>query len=470
MADSDREIECLVRARAAVKQNNASAMQLYYALFLSQFPEQGGIFSEYLAASRKMYRGEKRVMDVAAESALSRIFGAQNSSKVLDACLEKLKLNPFDLDAVYRAGRAAQSEKRQALVIAAFDDLMKAGTPGVQRVAAELRIALGRAHFQLKQYKASLDYLKGFQGDIETPGDILQMIKDASAHVASVPFQQHQTSFKIATGQSVVLSSQSAQEREQDEICAAERAVNDCNLEYSKRIAAALHASELHARSRRFSEALAALTPVTKADEFNVDLETRRLDIRLRQMSASIESLETRAKLTAPDKAELERHQIARDNLAATGYAELVAHKPTDGTLHLRCAESLYSIWKRSADEKVLKAAIEHLQVDFKSDELINRSRSLLAECFIGLGLVGTAEIVLLELIQRLEQRSKEADIFLEAQYLLGVVRERAENPTGATIAYMTIVSRNIRYKDAFDRLRKLEDRKTQSPVAKPTA
>ena len=104
-----------------------------------------------------------------------------------------------------------------------------------------------------------------------------------------------------------------------------------------------------------------------------------------------------------------------------------------------------------------MKEAIGHLQFDFKTDEQFHRSRVLLAECFLALDLPGAAEIVLTDFLARIESTRKGTEFFLDAQYLLGVVRERIDDTRGAMSAYVTVIGRNIQFKDAFERLRRLD-------------
>jgi hypothetical protein len=130
---------------------------------------------------------------------------------------------------------------------------------------------------------------------------------------------------------------------------------------------------------------------------------------------------------------------------------------PTDGDVRLNLGEALFASWKRSKDEAVLKDAIVQFQFDFKTDDQVHRARLRLAECFLELQLPGAAEVVLSEFLSRLENSKRESHWYIEAQYLLGVVREKLCDRRGATAAYLAVIGKDIRFKDTYERLKTLE-------------
>lgn len=95
--------------------------------------------------------------------------------------------------------------------------------------------------------------------------------------------------------------------------------------------------------------------------------------------------------------------------------------------------------------------AIGHLQFEFKSDDLLNPARLLLAQCFVGLGLPSAAEIVLTEFLARLESSQRITLLFLEGQYLLGIVREEIGDYRGAATALLAVIGRDIHFKDTLN-------------------
>src|SRR4051794_26687622 len=108
MHPQSTENDWLARARQAAKQGSAAAMHMYYSTFLVQHPDNGKVFIEFLEACRALPRANRQLTDITTQNAFSKLLPTQAPQKVLEACLEKLKSTPFDLDCIYKLAKTAQ--------------------------------------------------------------------------------------------------------------------------------------------------------------------------------------------------------------------------------------------------------------------------------------------------------------------------------------------------------------------------
>ncbi len=470
MPDANPE-SFLDRARAAARQSNLAAMHTYYALSITANPaDPATVLDEYLQRSRGAMRTPPKVVDVSADGALNinRLLPAQAPLKILEASLERLKENPFDLDALHKMGKAAALAQWHGLAVSALSDVLK-HSPNLRaagnKLQREIKFALGRSQYALKRHAEALAVLAEFQHDPATPKDVIQLIKDASATQASEAFLKHDKAFTLATAQSIALATKAPAERDSEELAALEAAIAEKNAEPGKLIAAALRLAELLLKSQRFDAALAMLAEVEPRAGNPLDLARRAVEIGWSKRAANLEKRRSEAVRTPALRAEILELERERDEFAWSSYSSLVRRAPSDGELHLRYGEALFARWKRSNDEATLKEAIVQFQFDFKQDEHGHRARLMLAECFLAIALPGAAEVVLAGFIAQLSADSakKEPALFLEAHYLLGIVRERLDDEKGATAAYLAVIGKDIGYKDAFERLRAMDARRREN-------
>ena len=428
-------------------------MHTYYGMSLTGNPDQGAVFDEYLNASRKLARGQAKLADLTAESALNfnRLLPTQAPLKILQTSLERLKANPFDLDAIHKLAKAAQAAPWHSLAIAAYADVLKNSAAlkvAGNKVRREIKMALGREYYALKDYANALGALQEFQDDPATPKEIVQTIKDAAAAHASESLLRHDNAFNLATPQSAALATSTQAERNQEELIALELVLADTNVDASKLAAAALRLAELWVRAGDFGRAMAVLADA-ESRSGNLDLAKKSVELELRKRNELIAKQR--------DQAIARKMETERDGYAQSAYAELLKRLPADGDVRLRCGELLYARGKHATDAAPLKEAIGLLQFEFKTDDQYHRSRLLIAECFLALDLPGAAEVVLTDFLAQLDASRKKGSWCIDAQYLLGVVRERRGDIKGATAAYVVVISTDIKYKDAFARLSALE-------------
>ena len=98
--DGRKQVDDLLdRAREAVRQGAVAALHLYYSSYLERSPGHGKVFVEYLEAARKVQR-QATWKDIGETGMFGRILRPQRSEKVWKGCLERLRANPFDLDAL----------------------------------------------------------------------------------------------------------------------------------------------------------------------------------------------------------------------------------------------------------------------------------------------------------------------------------------------------------------------------------
>ena len=455
------ENDWLVRARQAVKQGSTAATHLYFSTYLAQNPGDGKVFAEFLEACRALPRANRAIVDVVVQGALGKFLPSQAPQKLYAACLEKLKLAPFDLDSIYRISKAAQAAAWHGLVIATCSDLLKhsAATRPGGKICRELKLALGHAHFELGEFQLALDTLREFENDPTAGKEVQQMLKDSAANLASAVFEQNDSSHKIATAQSITLATQTPQDKLAQEHQDLLAQLNDPRTESAKACAAALKLADLQLRAQDFASALDVIAKARERIGANGDLAKKSVEIHVRKLDWEIE----REKFARSNSPEMERLRLERETYLVHAYTDLSASLPTDGEVHLRLGEALFAQWNRTRDEAALKDAIAHLQFEFKTDEQYNRAQLLLAECFLALDLPGAAESVLTAFLARADTTRKGGEFYLDAHYLLGLVRERNHDSRGAMSAYIAVIGRNIRFKDALDRVRRLERAQSQS-------
>ena len=461
MADAAVENPYLERARLAAKQNNLAAMHTYYCMFLVAQPDSGAVFGEWLKHARAVTRPAAKTVDVAPEGTFNRLMPAFSPAKILESSLERLKANPLDLEAIHKIGKAAAAANWHTLAVAALADVLKHSSAlriPANKQRRDVRMLLGKEYYCVRQFGEALAILQEFQDDPATPKEILQVLKDAAAAQASESFLKQNTAYGMATQQSISLATKTNEERDQEEAAGLQAVVDDLQAEPGKAVSAALRLAELLARSRRYEQALAVLAKVEARSGASGDLARKSVELSIRKRNDAIAALrlgehpDTRMSLAALE--------LERDEYALSAYAQLARQIPTDGDVRLNLAEALYSKWKRTHDETFLKEAITHFQFDFKSDEHAYRARLLAVEAFLALDLPGAAEVVLTEFLTRLEATRPDSVLRIEANYLLGIVREKQDDLKGATAAYVAVISKNINFKDTFDRLRELETRR----------
>jgi len=449
------ENDWLVRARQAAKQGSAAATHLYFSTYLAQNPGDGKVFAEFLEACRALPRASRAICDVVVQGTFGKLLPSQAPQKIYAACLEKLKLAPFDLDSIYRISKAAQAADWHGLVIAACTDLVKhsgAARPG-GKICRELKFALGHAYYESGDFQSALDTLREFESDPTAGKDVQQIVKDSAANLASAVFEQNDSSHKIATAQSIMLATQSPQDKVAQENQDLLAQLNDPRTDPAKTCVAALKLADLHLRAQAFESALDVIAKARERIGANGDLAKKSVEIHVRKLDWEIE----REKCAKSRTTELERLLLERETYLVHAYCDLSASLPTDGDVQLRLGDALFAQWNRTRDESALKDAIAHLQFEFKTDEHFNRAQLLLAECFLALDLPGAAESVLTAYLARAESARKGGEFYLDAHYLLGMVRERNHDSRGAMSAYIAVIGRNIRFKDALDRVRRLE-------------
>jgi predicted negative regulator of RcsB-dependent stress response len=460
MNDASSDNPFLDRARQAAKQNNLAAMHTYYAMFLVAQSDNGNVFEEWLKHSRAAARSPGKIVDVAPEGTFNRLMPAQTPAKVLEASLEKLKTNPLDLEAIHKIGKAAVAANWHSLAAAALADLLKL-SPSLRsnsnKQRRELRMMLGKEHYCLKHYAEALAVLQEFQNEPSTPKEILQVLKDAAAAQASESFLKQNSAFNMATQQSVVLATKTIEEREQEEAASLQAVLDDTLADPAKWVAAALRLSEILSRTQQYDRALTLLAVVESRAGNTADLARKSVELSIRKRNDAIAALRQNPRADSRDA--IAALELERNEYILLACAQLLRKVPTDGEVRLNLAEALYSKWKRTQDESILKEAITHFQFDFKSDEHAYRARLMSVEAFLALEMPGAAEVVLTEFLSRLDTRPESA-LRIEANYLLGVVREKQDDLKGAAAAYVAVISKNIRFKDTFERLRELETRR----------
>jgi hypothetical protein len=449
------ENDWLTRARQAAKQGSAAASHLYYCTYLAQNPADGKIFAEFLEVCRTLPRANRAIGDIIAQGAFGKLLPSQAPQKIYAASLEKLKFTPYDLDSIYKILKAAQSAGWHSLAIACCKDILRhsAAAKAPSKLYREIKTALGQAHYHAAEYQPALDALKEFESDPAAGKDVLQMLKDSAANLAAAVFEKNDTSHRIATAESISLATQTPQDKavqEQNDLLVQ---LNDPRSEPAKVCAAALKLADHFLRAQAFENALDVIAKARDRIGANGDLAKKAVEIHVRKLDCEIE----REKLARLDPQLYERLLIEREQYLVHAYTDLAASLPTDGDVHLRLGEALFSQWNRSHEENTLKEAIAHLQFEFKTDEHAHRAQLLLAECFLALELPVAAESVLAAFLARLDSTRKSSDYFLDAHYLLGLVRERNHDTRGAISAYIAVIGRNIRFKDALDRVRRLE-------------
>lgn len=441
--------ELLTKARDAARAGNLSAVHLYLCSHLTQHPNDGVVFSEYLETLRRLTRLNKRLIDIAADGMLGRILSA-SPQKTLESCFEKLRANPFDLDAVQRIARAAQTANWPSLAAHAFSDVLR-NSPTARNPQSPLgrdtKFGLGRAHYALKDFPACLAVLKEFEGAPDCPKDIAQILKDAAASLAAATFQRHERAFTLATNESRALAERSAEERKVDALTQLEAQLADPTTEPGRIALLALQLSDLYIRARSFDKARLMLDAARVRAGRSAELEQRVLELQLMTLDAGL----SQGELLDSERATLQRE---RERTAVDGYRALAALSPTQGEIRLALAEALMAMRKSTGEDELLKEAVGQLQFDFKQDDLLCRAKLRLADCFVMLDMSDVAEMILQELIARLEPQKPDCAHYLDAQYMLGSICEKKGDRVSAARAYAIVVGRNIRYRDVFARLR----------------
>lgn len=451
---SNHAADLLQRARQAARQGNAASMHAFYAASITSAAvnrEAGAIFTEYLDAARRCHRAARNIVDIAKAGALSQLLPTPAAQKTFETQFERLRVNPYDIDAVYRLGRAAENLCAHTLTIAALADVLQhSGILKSQpKVTSEIRLAIGKAHFQLGEFERAISQLQ-LVSDPAASKDVQQMIKDASASLAATSMQG-QSAHKIATAHSVALATQTPQERQAQEVAQLQSVVVDANADRGTRVTAALRLAEAYAHARALDQALNVLRQLKGVGISTGDLEKKRADLELqRRDEAIIQALSQ----PGNGKTLIESLQVEREQHAVKVWRELAAALPSDPECHLKLGEALLTEWQRSRDQEAAKEAVAHLQFEYKNREQISRSRVLLAQSFVALELPAAAEIILSEFLSMSE--AKGGEHYLDTQYLLGVVREMLGDNRGAISAYVAVIGRDIKFKDAFDRLKKL--------------
>lgn len=453
----------LQRAREAAARGERASMHIYYATHLSARPDDGAALAEYLEHARRLARGGEW-KDAESEGRIGRLLGTSAPAKVLDAALERLKTNPHDLEAVGRIGRAAMEAGWLATAAAAFTDVLKHSVAARAKDSAlgrELRVELGRARYRQGAYEQALKLLLPFQDC--APADIAQMIKDASAHLATGALQG-KDALRAATEESRARTAESPGEKLARDLEDLEALLDDEQADAGKRCTAALKAADGYVRLRRFDPALSALRRALALAPGHGDLEKRLLEVELRRFDHRVKQLSARG---GADLDARERLLAEREAHAARGYGALARKLPADGEVHLELARALFAQWKRRGEardergEDALKVAAAHLQFEFKAEEQHHAAKLLLAQCFVALGLPAAAEALLAEFAEDLKRAAgPHGAVLLEAQYLLGTVREQTGDAPGALRAYLAVVAKDINYRDALARLRRVEPAK----------
>lgn len=459
MTESAQGHETLRKAREALHEGKGAAMHLYFVAHISAFPDDGKALTEYLEAARSLHRIDQWI-DVSMGGALRRFMPSQSPETSLETALRKLRDAPHDLNVPYRIGLAAVKAGWHSTVIAAFGDVLQrssAARDPAGKLRRELSASLGRAHFAVGDHTTAIKWLGPFENDASAPKDLHQMLKDAAAKVAAESFKGRTSAHTIATPHSVQLATESTQDKASREADRLEAILVDPHSDAAKTCAAALNAADLYMRRRRFEDALNALHKALKRAPEHCDLEKKIAEVSLRRRDHAIRQTQSEARESPQIRSKLTRLLTERDEYVVKAYGDLARKMPADGEIHLRLGKGLLAVWKRTKDEDTLKIAISHFQFDYRKDEHHHEAQLLLAECFLGLNLPTAAEVVLADLLKRIEQTRKGLAHLVEAQYLLGLAREACGDTSGAARAYVSVIGKNIGYRDAFERLRSLD-------------
>ena len=143
---------------------------------------------------------------------------------------------------------------------------------------------------------------------------------------------------------------------------------------------------------------------------------------------------------------------------------ELLKKRPTDAEVHIRYGQALFHSMSSDADEARLVEAVSHLQYEGTNvpDWLSHQAAVLIAQCFLAMGLPKLAKSHLEQLVATIRAGDASREVYLEAHLLIGQAAEAIGDTAAALQAYLSVVQKDIRFRDALQRVKSLEQRSSR--------
>lgn len=211
-----------------------------------------------------------------------------------------------------------------------------------------------------------------------------------------------------------------------------------------------LRLADLYRRENRLEESLAQFKLALEASGGDVNIEERGEDLELEIAQHALERL----RLTVPkggDEAKAQYQSQAKELLERSirVYQKRIERYPADLRLKFEQAERLMKAKQYPLATKLLQQA--------SGDPRIEGPVKLnLGKCFIAQGQNGLALKQLEQAVAKIN-RMEQAEAFVDAYYMVGRLREAGDDKDGAIDAYTEVISVSYDYKDARERMEKLQ-------------
>lgn len=210
--------------------------------------------------------------------------------------------------------------------------------------------------------------------------------------------------------------------------------------------------SDLLRRENRLEESLAQMRKAVEASGNDVNIEERAEDIELEIADRELER-SRQAAIKGDEAAKAAYGKMAKELLERKIriFQKRIEHYPADMRMKFEQADRLMRAKQYPLATKLLQQASSDPRIE-------GPVKYQLGKCFIAQGQNALA-------IKQLEQavlkinRVEQAELYKDGYYMIGRLREAADDKDGAIDAYTEVISVDYDYKDARERMEKLQGR-----------
>ncbi len=450
----------LDRAILAAREGNLTQMKFFYTRHLLQNPNDVKVWAEYLQLLLRMSNVSKDAGGIDPRVLSSLLAWKKPPLKTVEECLDTLFTAPNQLASLFKIGKAAQEAGWLETAVFMFSRVLALGDRLSPESMRTVKLELGRSFHATQRFEEALKVLEEFEHDTRLPQDLQQIVKDLPARAALSRIDGRKLT-DGATSQSMKIAAQKPEEEDHRKIEELEKALD--LQQGQKALNTGLSLASLYLKTRSFDQALSSLKrahakyPSSELDKKIVEVELERRSVQIRQAGADGNAQGDRDARVG----ELDREKW---QYAAGAYGELLKKRPTDAEVHIRYGQALFHSMSSDADEARLVEAVSHLQYEGTNvpDWLSHQAAVLIAQCFLAMGLPKLAKSHLEQLVATIRAGDASREVYLEAHLLMGQAAEAIGDTAAALQAYLSVVQKDIRFRDALQRVKSLEQRSSR--------